>query len=581
MNPNSKSFFDRVLVVAASPASISWQVFVPTALISALVQIFASGELDYQNIFPRSVAAVLSVIPMFGLIWLAHQVPIKNYKIKVLFILLIHGIAGSLRGLTLTLLLNLAGIGGGSLLDFRVQASFITMGLTVTLITYARATYLRHGASVAELASDAALLSSALEKIQQESRVESKAQLAEVSSRIISELKNIELTPAKDQMVAIQKLVDEQVRPLSIQFASELTKYEPAPKANKNLSLRDRLPSVESLTATPSNWFAVGVSITPFSLTAERFGILTALQLTLFIWLALTPSIILGMAFARKIIPQVPRSFQILTLTLVLILIAVPGAIASYLALLATPNPEIFIVGGIVTFPVYGLIVTFAGALFRDLRVQSASLTETTKALRWAIARANLLAWYNRGVTTRLLHGPVQNAMQAALLKLRTSDSKVEMEDVISALRERISLAGEGALERGGSSDLTLSFGELTELWRGVAKVSVAISDEARNALKMDTPVAAIAFDVCSEVCSNSIRHGKASLVAIKLDFADSLLKVVVEDNGQRAELKDSGGIGTRFLDSCSVSWELTRPGNDNQLVVYLPAESSSRKSNK
>lgn len=577
MNPDSRSFFYRVLVPATSSASISWQVFIPTALISALIQIFASGEPDFVNMVPRTIGAILSVFPMFGIIWLTHRIPILTQRLKVPVVLLGHAVAGGVRGLTLSLFLLVTGIEGGSPWDFRVQASVITMGLTVTLITYARAVYISHGKSVAELAVDAESLRLALEKIQQESKAESRAQLGEVSRRIISELRNIELNPAADQIDSIQKLVDEQVRPLSVQFASELTKYEPAPTTKQKTRLRDRLPSVESLTATPSNWFAVAVSITPFSLALDRFGLLTALQLSLFIWLALTPSIVLGMFFARKVIPKVPQALQILVLTLILILISIPGATASYIALLGTSSPQFFIVGGIVTFPFYGLVVTFATALFRDLRVKTASLLETTQTLRWAIARANLLAWYNRGVTTRLLHGPVQNAMQAALIKLRTSDSKIVMEDVMAALKDRIALAGEGALERTDGSDLVGSFSELSELWKGVAEVEVTISASAQEILRQDTPVAAIAFDVCSEVCSNSIRHGKATLVNIWVDFSDSLLSVLLEDNGEPSDFKESGGIGRRFLDSCSVSWELSRPGKDNRLEVRLPAENLVR----
>lgn len=577
MNPNSRSFFERVLLPASSKASISWQVIVPTSVISVLIQIFASGEIDYQNSAARAIGAALSVLPMFVLIWISHQIKISNVKLKVSVILLTHFFSGGVRGIVLSLYLTGIGFETGSPWDFRVQASVITMGMTVSILTYARSTYLGHGASVSALLQDTEKLRAALRKIEQESRVESRAQLAEVSERIMAELKSIELEPAAEQVAAIQKMIDEQVRPLSAQFAAELERFTPPPNLAKPVRLRDRLPSVESLTATPSIWFALAVSITPFYPSLSRFGFETAFRLSLFVFLALVPSLVVGMALARLIIPKLPKAFQILGLVLILEVIALPGVAGSYLALINTENPGVFVLGGLITFPIYGLIIAFSGALFRDLKVQGISLEKTNRELRWAISRANLLAWHNRGVTTRLLHGPVQNAMHAALLKLRTGDPTIVIQDVIDSLSQRIALAGLGGTARNGEPGLPVSFAELHELWEGVANVSVVIDEQAIKLLDADLPATAIAFDVASEMSSNAIRHGRASVVKIEIRHEQDILAVLVEDNGARPLLPRRKGIGSEFLESCSVSWGLTREDGVNRLVVHLPfAEPSS-----
>jgi hypothetical protein len=366
-------------------------------------------------------------------------------------------------------------------------------------------------------------------------------------------------------------MVDDEIRPLSAQFAAELERFTPPPNLAKPVRLRNRLPSVESLTATPSIWFALAVSITPFYPSLGRFGFETAFQLSLFVFLALVPSIIVGMALARVFIPKLPKAFQILGLTMMLVLIAIPGVMGSYLALINTPDPGVFVLGGLLTFPIYGLIIAFSGALFRDLRVQSLSLEKTNSQLRWAIARANLLAWHNRGVTTRLLHGPVQNAMHAALLKLRTGDPTMVIQDVIDSLSERIAFAGLGGTARNGEPGLAVSFAELHQLWEGVANVSVIIDEQAMKVLDADLPATAIAFDVASEMCSNAIRHGRASVVRIEIRHEPDILKVLVEDNGASSQLRRRKGIGSEFLESCSVSWELKRETDRNRLVVNLP----------
>lgn len=568
-----QSFFDKTLATATSPASLSWQVFIPTALISILIQLFASGDVDFDSALPRAIVAVFSVVPIFGLLWLAHKLEIANPRVKILVILLTLAVSGGVRGLTLSLFLITLGIEAGSPWSYRVWASAITMGLTVAVVTYARATYLKHGESVSALLEDTQKLSAALNKIREESAAESGDQLSEVSWRIVTELKNIELNPAVDQIVAIQKMVDERVRPLSAKFASELSTYEPLPVFSKKIRLRDRLPSIQALTATPSLWFSLAVSITPFSLTTDLFGFQKAILVSFLIFLSLTPSIVIGMAIARLVIPLLPKALQLIALTVILFLISLPGVFSTYLALIDTPNPEIFVLGGMITFPVYGLIVTFSGALFRDLKFQTDELSKTKDALSWAIARANLLTWYNRGVTTRLLHGPVQNAMHAALIKLQTSSSRSAVDDVMSALRERIALADKGGSVLDSAPELIASFSSLKQLWDSVADVSVTLSDSVKELFAIDLPAAVIAFDVASEVCSNAVRHGGATKVSIEILGLGQILSVEVRDDGAVPDFRARTGVGSKFLDSCSVGWELTREGDLNKLVVNLPCE--------
>jgi signal transduction histidine kinase len=574
MNESTKpSYLERILVPAASNKSLTIPVMLMTSFLSVLVHLFASSDLGLRDIGLRVIAAVLSVLPMFGFLWIVHRINFPGTGLRVAVVFSSYLLAGALRGFFLSLMLIQFGVLDGFDWAARIFTSTISMSITLGIVTYAWTTYRNHADALAELRLETEQLTSALSQLEVEKNAEALRHISDVSSKIVGELEKIRLNPASEQRNAIQKVVDDFVRPLSKKFANEIKNWEPAKTHKPATKFRITFLSLNPVSNLPSLWFAVAISLTPFPNVYSEFGLVKAVEISLFTALALIPGILIGFGFARRFIPRLKTPKREIVLTLIFELIAVPGVTATYIVLQDTPLATSYVLGGLITFPIYAWILSIVGALLVDLRTKEATLQKINRDLGWAIARINLLSWYNQGVVTRLLHGPIQNSLHATLIKLRNQESQVVVDKLVEELKSRISTVN--PLVASGSrseTDIRESLLEIGELWSGIAAVRITTTTEAIQSLISDSPAAAIVIDLCNEFCSNSIRHGKANFVEISIDAEPSEIKMIVRDNGETPKASSGLGLGTRFLTNCSISWGSKRYIEENILTVLLPS---------
>lgn len=576
MSTEFQAFRDRLLVPATSPKAFDWQAVSITALFSIIVHIFGSQDISYVSVPERVVSAGLSVIPMFLIIWLVHQIRTRSNSLRVWLILGSYIVGGAVRGAALSALLSFNGIITDASWSARITSSIISMGFTVAIVTYVWSTFKTHSDAINELVVETEQLSSALAQIELEANAQSLKHMSDISSEIIHELERIELSPGGEQVQEIQRVIDEQVRPLSKEFALDVASWVPANVKIPSPKFFKTWTSLDPVANLPSPWFAAGISLAPLPTAYAVFGQASAITLSLYIFIALLPSIFIGFKIARRIIPKLSSPWRELAFTGIMELIALPAVLATYLALIHTDNPSAYMVAGLITFPIYAWILAFGGALFEDLKHKRLALLDVKAQLNWAIARVNLLAWYNRGIVSRLLHGPIQNAMHATLIRLRNRDTLTVVDNVIKELQQRISSANENPDSGLGSfADLDSSFDDIRTLWNQIAEVSISCPSQVKDTLLLDKPAAAIVIDLCSEICSNAIRHGKATSVTIALEEKSPLITVKVTDNGSKPTEGNSNGLGRRFLDSCSISWNSSRVGNKNMLTVLLPGSAT------
>jgi hypothetical protein len=572
MSPEERSFSVRFITASTSKQVFTWQVMLATAVFSMVLNVFSSPDLEFKNIPIRILMSSLSVIPMFFVIWGFHQIPVRGTSGKIAIVLTGYFFAGALRGATLAFLLSLSGISEGGGLAFRLPASAISMSVTVGIATYFWTTYVSYQDAVAELFAETKKLQGVLEKLGEESKAEVLGQISNISVQILEELRKVELFPAGEQTLRLQKLIDELVRPLSVEFAQGVQSFVPevdTSKSSRSKIIFSRLDWVSSL---PSLWFSIALGLTPFPTAFSAFGLETALQVSLYSIACLVPVMYLGFWLARWLVPKLRGIVKVLFLTLLFEVIAIAGVLGTYLALLDQARPTTYIIGGLVSIPLYAWFLAIGGSIFSDLRSKTESLQLVNQDLIWAIARVNLLAWFNRGVVSRLLHGPIQNAMHATLIRLKNRDPEIIVDNVLQELSLRIlevDPESKSSLHKPADSAKLLL--DVSKLWQGVAEVTITQSARAASALESDLPAGAIVADVCNEICSNSIRHGQATKIDIQVEYDSRLIKLSVADDGSEPESRGSLGLGTRFLDSCSVSWSNSRTNGVNQLVIALP----------
>jgi signal transduction histidine kinase len=571
----ASSFYERVLVPATGKSSLAWPAVGLTALISVLVHLFGSLDLDYENIAPRAVIAGVSVLPTFALVALAFSLPIKKLRVRVVVVLISYLLGGVARGLLLSLLLEVFDFTESFIWQGRVAFSLAFITVTVSIVTYFWTNYTNNLGAVAELREETAQLQSALVQLEFEAEAQSVRQVTDVSNEIVRELERIELYPAGAQEQEIQRVINERVRPLSHQFAEEIRSWQPAvalpPEARQKSNWRE----LELTAKLPSLWLAFAYSLTTFPVAFETLGLQIALLVVVANVVTLVPAVFVAFWLARRVVPKLATPWRELVFTLILLAAASVGVAGNTLALSGTERPFAYVLAGLTTFPIYTWVLAVAGALWVDVANKEQALTEVSAQLRWAIARINLLAWYNRGIVSRLLHGPIQNSLHATAIRLKNADPEVVVDNVIRDLRKRIAEASPTTLVGNlDDADLGASLAEATRLWRGIAEVKIEVTPNALSALELDRPAAEIVLDLCNEACSNAIRHGKAKSIELQIAVSGSILELTVLDDGSGAAATAGKGLGTRFLDSCSVGWQISQREGKNLLQVQLPVGS-------
>lgn len=484
-------------------------------------------------------------------------------------------LAGAMRGVALTQLLELnPAIEDGGLI-FRVATSVITMSTTVAILTFAQATYQSHRLAITELTTETEQLRQTLLELERDSSKRDQTEAQAIAKRIVNELNRIELYPAKEQILEIQNLINNQVRPLSKEYAIELKRWIPEQTRQKRLTFRDIWAKVDLTLRFNSFWFLVALSLTPVPATLADYGLQAGIEIAVFTFAALSTSVWIGFKVSNRIVPRLRSPWQEIVFTALLVLMAFPGVAATYLALSDTPNPNTYVAIGLISFPAFAWILTLGSNLLTQLRETRTKLTEVEAQLRWAIARVNLLSWYSRGVVTRLLHGPIQNSMHISLIKMQNTQDEILVEDAIAELTARIEAASlESNQQISDKSEPELLLREAAAIWSEVAEVGIELEGDVSKQLSKDQPAGSIVVDLCNELLSNAIRHGKASKVQISLAAEPTLIKVRVQHNGQTQPQRSdhvSAGLGTKFLDSCSIRWESSRSGELTTTDIQLP----------
>lgn len=569
-----QAFIEQVLEPATSRAVLSWPVFTLASAFSVLVHLLASPEFTNQALPARSLAAAAAAGPMFLVIALAQRLPERPATRRVLLVLTSYAVGGGLRGLTLSVLLNQVEQLGASW-QYRIPSSAFFMSTTTALFTYGWATYTAHLRAAARLQQETSQLQAALAHLEQASQDQAQQQLGQISTGIVRELQALEMDPVQRQIDEIQRLIDEQVRPLSRSLAIEVTRWAPSPRhagPTRNGPMREFLQPLRHL---PSPWWNLIQAGALIPTGYLLFGPEIAIRLPILVCATLIPAAWAFNALARRWLHGRGFLAQVLGITFGYHVVAAIGTASTYVALLDTSRPTFYVGAGLITEVLGAWVLIIGGALWARVVEQEQRLRLVHQDLQWAIARINLLAWFNRGVLTRLLHGPIQNAMHAAVMRLRGSDPADVVEGVIRELRLRISSVAPDAGAAGQPmTDVASALTDVTRLWAGIAEISVAVDAETAAALQADTPAAGIVIDLVQEICSNAIRHGGATRIAIQVQPGPRSVAILIIDNGKALRPSNKAGVGSQLIDTCSIDWQRGRTVGHNRLDVTIPCAS-------
>ncbi|HWO82092.1 sensor histidine kinase [Gaiella sp.] len=138
----------------------------------------------------------------------------------------------------------------------------------------------------------------------------------------------------------------------------------------------------------------------------------------------------------------------------------------------------------------------------------------------------------------RNLHDGAQQRLTAALLGLRTLEGRLSEDPELVAMARGALEELEGAIDelrelaRGLHPPLLAQRGLEAALRAGAARAAIPVEVDLRLPRRLPEALEAAAYYVCSEACTNAVKHARASGLWLTVADEENALTVVVRDDG-------------------------------------------------
>ena len=554
---------------------------VPTAitilLFTAFFHVFTSLDLGYQDLAIRIPLAFVSMVPFFAIIklftWLAHLFPRLELRLLKLFSLPALLIGGALRGWVLETGLRFFEITHEDAPSFRVVGGAFLVS-TISIITAAAWSVIEEARTASfRLGEEAERLRRSLAELQKQELREQDEGVQEVSDYIMGELSKFPVAEGNAQSEQIESQIKSLLRPINSLFAGRVPSWTPEKVSVRRIKIKDFLLSVDFSGSQP-HLVRYTVAVMTFGLASmfTFFSPEKAILSNLVIFVTLLASLKVAYFILKKL-DLFPGFFTLSMTLLILTASGLPTAIATAIVLEPSPLAGVYFIPTLIVVPVLGFLLTLHSAAMGKWKGTQVELEATVARLRWTIARINLLSWYRRGLVSRLLHGSIQNYLHVASLRAQTNSKSIRIEELISNnLGEVEALVRKYVKSSGHVQSLNNAVENIAETWKELCEIEIVTSEECRSLLSKDLPAAAILVDLLQEICSNAIRHAGARKMEIRCEvFGDRAVVDAWDDGAVRENLHSSEGVGFRFINDCSINWDMSHTNQRNILKLEIP----------
>ncbi len=169
-----------------------------------------------------------------------------------------------------------------------------------------------------------------------------------------------------------------------------ISKAEISENSNKakwrDLNLIENLPSV---------WWNIFAALMPFPTASHFFGLKTGIIHSLFIFVILVPCTWLLHRTLRIYARTLRSPLRELLITLGYFSVASAAALASYTSLYNSSHPNFYSVTTFLIYPLFSWGITIGISLQARVMEQEAHVKKIRDDLVWAVARVNLIDWFN------------------------------------------------------------------------------------------------------------------------------------------------------------------------------------------
>ena len=571
----------KVLSLATGDRILSWPVIVSCTILSVLIHLAPNGNTVEGSILVRIVVAVIACIPALGVIAIVHvatrRMPDNAWRVTIRIVS--YFVGGALRGIVFAFGFFWLGMSSGLNLDFRISGSAIPFGLAIAAATYAVSALSESRARITALRALQEELQQALRDSVQRNTSLRKREMNRITKKIRGQLGQLQ---ALDDTVTAKQLVDlaaNVVRPLSHSLADRVAVWEGGNRPATRMRWRDILTQLQPQRSLQPGLLATLSTATALTAFIYFFGIELAIPLVIcsFVMLYLT---IWGLQRIARLLAGVPSVvLRALVMTVLLVAAAVPAGVVDFFVLHGQDDPTFALRGGIVIVPIFGWFIAIGSAAQAEsLRVEGEN-RRAIGELSWLKARINLVSWFEQGQFARILHGPVQAAINKGIVRLSSAGTNQARKRIVETIQQETFSALDADGEQYRQAQAIEGMIENLRLtWESLCQIDVSVGPGARTALAHDVACSSICWELIHESCANAIRHGKATWVSIRLlEPNERELSIDVVDNGSMFNVDAVAGMGTKILDACTLSWSRTRDSGQTSLRATLPVQANDR----
>ncbi|MDT4935665.1 MAG: hypothetical protein QOK11_3557 [Pseudonocardiales bacterium] len=226
-------------------------------------------------------------------------------------------------------------------------------------------------------------------------------------------------------------------------------------------------------------------------------------------------------------------------------------------------------------------------ANFTELVATAIANAESRAALMASRARVVAAADQTRRRIERDLHDGIQQRLVSLALELRAAQAGVplqlaDLERVLSRVADGLSSVFDELREIShGIHPAILSKGGLKPALSSLCRRSaVPVELDLRTERRLPEPVEVAAYYVVSEALTNAAKHAHASVVNVKLDTDDAILRLTIRDDGVGGANLDQGsglvGLSDR-VEALGGTLQVASPaGKGTTLLIKVPLEGQS-----
>jgi hypothetical protein len=166
----------------------------------------------------------------------------------------------------------------------------------------------------------------------------------------------------------------------------------------------------------------------------------------------------------------------------------------------------------------------------------------------------------------KYLHGDIQSTLSSSQMQMMQASEKGDVELGKSAIEKMASVLRRDHYEYaiGEAISPIARFQQIIDAWDGIATIAIDVDDSDIS----DVALLKVS-DVIEELASNSIRHGGASEISVKISRVSDSTFVTYLDNGNRRS-KGKPGLGSSLLKSLTTEVQLRDLEIGNEISFRL-----------